>query len=198
MVPASLRRPPFEPRVQKLKTYTVCTRDGEFIATVSREERNRLRGCNEDGRAPRYDHEGYPVYNEPLVEAHRKLSRLYFALVDASIIRAELRRELSNRIPIAEDNRTVREVEYSNENGAGRYFEHNQYRSSLFPVSREFLRDEILRKDTRPQRTATLKLRHGIRRPVRPPLNKAAVMLKKAAVIEFPPRIETLPLPEAA
>lgn len=104
-------------------TYTVCSTDGEFIAVVSKEQRNRLIGCTDEGHAPRRDSAGNPIYGTRLIQAHKKRNNLYYALVDAAVIRAELKREISSTMPIAEDNRTVRRADFATDTKSGWYYE---------------------------------------------------------------------------
>jgi hypothetical protein len=127
-----------------MQQYTIVSDDGEFIATCSREERNRLIGCTEDGTAPRYGApdrlfpDGVPEYNQRLIrQASYKSSRLlYFAIVDPSIILAELRRHISQRVPAAEDSYTWSKAVFADPLGkSGWYFELNERRSFGYPTT---------------------------------------------------------------
>ena len=133
--------------------YTVCTQDGELIALVTREQRNRLKGCTPEGKAPRYGSHGEPVFDQKLIEVHARRDDVYFALVDASVIKAELNREISASCPVAEDNRTVRRVEFSNEVGSGRYFEPHEAHCFAYPTTRNCLQDQIDRYFARERRS---------------------------------------------
>jgi hypothetical protein len=125
-----------------LQQYTVASSDGEFIANVTREERNRLIGCTEQGTAPRYGApdrlfpDGVPEYNQCLIRQAKSSRLLYFAIVDQSIIRAELRRHISQRVPAAEDSYTWSKTVFADPLGkSGWYFELNERRSFGYPTT---------------------------------------------------------------
>ena len=110
-----------------MNTYTICTADGEFIADrVSREQINRLCGYTDEGRAIKCAENGELVFGARLIRAHKKRNYLYLALVDAAVIRAELRREFSATFRGAEDCYTVSKEFFSNDAGSGWSYGHNQ------------------------------------------------------------------------
>jgi hypothetical protein len=69
--------------------------------------------------------DGEPVLGARLIYPHRQIANgwVVAAGVDICLIRAELRRHLTNRLPIAMDNRTVAREPFSNEKGSGFSFE---------------------------------------------------------------------------
>lgn len=103
-----------------------------MIVEVTWAERNRLLGRTADNCAPSHDAKGHPIYNTPLIKPHPRRSHIYIALVEAAVIRAELRREIKNRVPMAEDNKTVRYVSWASDKAAGRYIEHDMRRSMAY------------------------------------------------------------------
>ena len=121
---------------------------------MTREQRNRLKGCTPDGRAPRYGSNGEPVFDQKLIEVHPKRDDIYFATVDSSIIKAELNREISAVCPIAEDNRTVRREIFSNPKGAGWYYELHEPHSFVYPTTAKSAQDRIDRHFLREQRAS--------------------------------------------
>ena len=104
-------------------------------------------GRNEDGTAPRYgDPEpplypnGAPIYNQRLVRLWKKNEMVYLAIVDPSVIQAELRRDITSRPPVAEDNTTVRRETFTNTKGSGWFYEHHNRRSFAYQRDRSALR----------------------------------------------------------
>jgi hypothetical protein len=98
---------------------------------VSKQEINRLSGMTDEGRALSYGApsrlfpDGEPVLGARLIRPHGRIFNgwVVAAGVDPSVVRAELRRKMTNRLPIAEDNRTVAREPFSNEKGSGFSFE---------------------------------------------------------------------------
>jgi hypothetical protein len=181
-----------------LKTYTVCSTDGEFIAVVTREQRNRLIGCTEDGLAPRHDSHGDPVFGAKLIQVHKKRDALYFALVDAAVIRAELQRDIASAFPMAEDNQTCRREAYANEKGAGWYYELHLPHSFAFLTTAASMKEQqdrhFLRAKRKMHSNLTLVAKDKADHfPVAQPVIKTNV-------IPFPARTQptTEHLPEAA
>lgn len=70
-----------------------------------------------------------------MVIPHRKKRNLWYSLVESAVILAEVRREISNRSPIAEDNKTTRFVGWASDKAAGRYIEHHPRRSEAYLAS---------------------------------------------------------------
>jgi hypothetical protein len=112
--------------------YSILTRDRELISDrVSIDEINRLCGMTGDGRALSYGApsrlfpDGEPILGPRLIVPHKKQGRTFLVAVGVhpSLVRAELRRKMTNRLPIAEDNRTVVREPFSNEKGSGFSFE---------------------------------------------------------------------------
>jgi hypothetical protein len=120
-------------------TYSVWTRDRELLSSrVSQEELYRLRGLTEEGRAPYEDSQGRPTVGQQLVIPHRRLRGVWIlaAGVSEDLVRAELRRKISKTPPIAQANNTVQQVHFSNEKGAGIFWQLNdetcfRYRTTL-------------------------------------------------------------------
>jgi hypothetical protein len=112
-----------------MKTYVVLDLDLKPIAVISREERNRLKGLTAEGYAlkhysPTVEYpDGELIFGPKLIRPHLKRDGVYVALVDPSIIRAELGRQIRPIFPVAEDNQTVRRVDFSNDKGSGQFFE---------------------------------------------------------------------------
>ena len=108
--------------------YTVCDGDGVLIADrITREEIYYLRGIQ------RVSGEVRPVLlpsGQPkpaLVRPHKRRPFLWIATVERSIVVAALRlaRGISEQLPFAQDNATGGWQNFSNDRGAGRYFDLN-------------------------------------------------------------------------
>lgn len=109
-----------------MKTYVLCTREGEFIAEgVSREQINRLRGLTDEGKAIGQTADGELLFGPKLIRVHKTRDHIWVALVAAEVIRAELLREFSASFFGAEDNQTVGREFFSNEQGSGWCYRHN-------------------------------------------------------------------------
>jgi hypothetical protein len=190
-----------------LKSYTVVTTEGEFIAVITREQRNRLVGCTDEGRAPRKDSNGNGVYNPRLITVHKKRDSLYYALVAPSVIRAEINREISTAAPVAEDNQTYRKDFYSTDKKSGWYWELHETHCFAFPTTESSARERSARMHLRAARRSHGGLTaqpSGRDIAASFPLKSNLVVMpkrsKKSNVIPFPSPIRHAPepLPDAA
>lgn len=109
--------------------YTIRSQDGSVVIAqaVSKEQLLWLRGLDAAGyrRQTRF---GEPV--AAMIRVSRRSDEVWLALVEESIIKAEIRREIRDTIPVAAANRTLGRVEYVDRNGrSGWYFEHRNKRA---------------------------------------------------------------------
>jgi hypothetical protein len=139
------------------KTFTVWTRDRQVLSSrVSQEELYRLRGLTENGRSPFLDREGRPEVGPQLVIPHRRLRGVWIiaAGVSEDVIRAELRRKISKTVPMAEANTTVSKVHFSNEKGAGAFWQLNEGTCFHYRTTWESMQEHWQRIGERSEATA--------------------------------------------